>query len=366
MQAAYQDVERHVFWASLLSGAAGLTYGAAGIWHAGVEGDPGTNRVYDPTTWREGMAFPGSTQLGIGKRLLERYPWSRFTPHPEWAEPDAFAAGIPGEVRFVYQPRRGVYDWNGAVVRGVERDVPYHAFYFDPVRGRVHEAGSFVSQGPPTPPFGAHEMPLLADESFDGASRGAWKDHGTPSVREGGRLVGGKGLVTVLESVRATDVMASVSASSDAEAGVVLRFHDKDRYLVALWSPLLHSIFLHDRKDGRWGEPLGQIPVPGIGPRIRLTAAACGDHAALVLTDGERTYATPTVRVTNVTEGATGVWLFQVGERQEFDDFRVSHANFAAAPDATEGVSLLFSDEYRAPELPSPQDWVLVLERRAR
>jgi hypothetical protein len=40
MQAAHDDAERYVFWGSMLSGGAGLTYGAAGVWHASVEGDP--------------------------------------------------------------------------------------------------------------------------------------------------------------------------------------------------------------------------------------------------------------------------------------------------------------------------------------
>ena len=47
--------------------------------------------------------MPGSAQLGLAKRLLERYEWWRFEPHPEWAEPHwtkenysaPYAAGIP-------------------------------------------------------------------------------------------------------------------------------------------------------------------------------------------------------------------------------------------------------------------------------
>ena len=135
MQTNFDDVQRHMFWSFLLSGAAGHTYGAAGIWQASVEGDPGIDPVYDRTTWREGMAFPGSSQLGICKALLESFPWSRFEPHPEWAEPDCFAAGIPGQVRFVYKPKRRIYDLNGPLVKGLEPDVAYAAFYFDPVRG---------------------------------------------------------------------------------------------------------------------------------------------------------------------------------------------------------------------------------------
>ena len=145
MQRNFQYVQRHLFWMYMLSGAAGHTYGAAGVWHASVEGDPGTTRVYDLTTWREGMAYPGSTQLGLGKKLLEQYPWWRFEPHPEWVESDSFAAGIPGEVRVVYQPRRNIYNWNGPTVKNMEPGVPYRAFLFNPVDGKRYEAEMIIN-----------------------------------------------------------------------------------------------------------------------------------------------------------------------------------------------------------------------------
>ncbi len=365
MQTAFQDVQRYVFWTTLLSGSAGHTYGAAGIWHASVEGDPGIANVYDLTTWQEGMHFPGSTQLGLGKKLLEQYPWARFEPHPEWAESDCFVAGIPGEVRFIYQPRRGVYNWNGTVVKGLERDVPYRAFYFNPCNAKRYDAGTFVSAGPAARPFEGHAQPLLFADPFAGADGSAWKDYGTPTQRKDGCLVGGKGLLTVLEKVNATNLMASVDANSDAEAGVILRYHDPDNYLVALYTPLLKQIYVHDRRNGQWGDPLGKVDVPEIGPKIHLVAAACRDSAALVLTDGKKTYYTPAVRVTNVTSGKAGLWLFQVGDRQEFGNFELSRAEFGPATrePVAAAPSLIWSDEYKAPRLPSPQDWILVVER---
>jgi hypothetical protein len=146
MQTAFQDVQRYVFWGCMLSGAAGHTYGAAGVWHASVDGDPGVANVYDWTTWKEGMNYPGSTQLGLGKKLLEKYPWWRFEPHPEWVEAGSFAAGIPGEVRFIYQPRRGTYDWNGTIVKNLEPDVDWHVYYFDPATGRRFDQGTIKAQ----------------------------------------------------------------------------------------------------------------------------------------------------------------------------------------------------------------------------
>jgi len=143
MQQGFGDVQRHIFWMNMLSGAAGHTYGAAGIWHAGVEGDHGNwgawgGQPYDWTTWKEGMKYPGSTQLGIGKKLLEQYPWWRFEPHPDWA-PGCFAAGIPGEVRFIYLPRRNIYNWDGPEVGDLEPEVDWHVYYFDPATGRKFE-----------------------------------------------------------------------------------------------------------------------------------------------------------------------------------------------------------------------------------
>ena len=125
------------------------------------------------------------------------------------------------------------------------------------------------------------------------------------------------------------------------------------------------AIFLHDRKHGQYGEALGSVAVPEIGPKIRLTAAACGDYAALVLTDGTKTYYTPTVKVSNVTSGKAGLWLYQIGDRQEFGNFELSLAHFGPVPRGPTGQAqtLLWSDEFKAPALPSPQDWVLVLER---
>jgi hypothetical protein len=372
MQTAFQDVQRYVFWGNMLSGSAGHTYGAAGIWHASVEGDPGIANVYDFTTWKEGMQYPGSAQLGLGKKLLEQYAWANFQPHPEWVEDGCFAAGIPGEVRFVYLPRRNVYNWSGLVVKQLERDVPYHAFYFNPTNGKRYDLGTIASAGPAAKPFEGHTQPMIFEDRFDGTDASAWRDYGTSTQRKDGRLIGGKGMVTMVEKVNDRDLMASVDTNSDAEAGIVLRFHDPNNYLVALYTPSLQKIYLHDRKNGQWGDQLGAVGVPEIGPKILLAAAACGDHAAMVLTDGKKIFCTPVVKVSNATSGNAGLWLFQVGDRQEYDNFELSRTPLVLPKPSEKTLSrtgsdarttVLPSDEYRTPQVPSPQDWVLVLER---
>ena len=370
MQQGFQYVQRHVFWMYMLSGAAGHTYGAAGIWHASVEGDPGCasgafggRKVYDWTTWREGMNYPGATQVGLGKKLLEEYPWHRFEPHPEWAEEGSFAAGIPGEVRFIYQPRRNIYNWKGTVVKNLESDVAYSAFYFDPATGRRFDQGMVTVIPSYLTSFEGHANPRLFEDRFDGSDAFAWKDYGSPTQRKEGRLVGTKGMVTIAEKLSGKDLMVSADAKSDTEAGIILRFHDADNYIVALYSPLLKSIFIHDRKNGAWGAALGKVDVPKIGPNIRLTAAVTGDYVALVFSDGKKTWRTPPVTVSNKTAGKTGLWFFQIGQQQEFDNFEVSATTPVPAEASTAKGQKSPTGDYKAPDLPSPQDWVLVLER---
>lgn len=144
-------LQRYQFWALMLAGAAGHTYGAAGIWHMGTPEEHGNwggwnHQPYDLTTWSEGMRFPGSAQLGRGKALLETLPWQEFKEHPEWVGKDVFAAGIPGRMRVIYQPSRGVYQWDGISMKGIESG-SWSAFYFDPVSGRRYEIGTHTLSG---------------------------------------------------------------------------------------------------------------------------------------------------------------------------------------------------------------------------
>ena len=143
------------------------------------------------------------------------------------------------------------------------------------------------------------------------------------------------------------------------------RIELKPYNVVALYSPLLKTIFLHDRRNGQWGVNLGEVPVPEIEPTIELTAAVCGKYAALLLTDGKKKYQTPIVEIGHLASGKAGVWLYQIGDRQEFGNFPLSRAQFAPVKRDVKGQAplLLWPGHDKAPPLPSPQDWVLGLER---
>ncbi|MGN6101026.1 MAG: apiosidase-like domain-containing protein [Devosia sp.] len=151
------DVQRYSFWTSMLSGAGGYTYGAAGIFQANDRRRPTGDRpdggAYDAVFWDEALGFPGAQQVAQGHALLASLGYERFEPHPEWAEirlrwgaeaypvaPRAFAAGVPGEVRLVYLPVR-FYHWDGPLVRDLEPDGEYEAAYINPISFERHEIG---------------------------------------------------------------------------------------------------------------------------------------------------------------------------------------------------------------------------------
>jgi hypothetical protein len=148
LEAGREEVQRLLFWACVLSGAGGHTYGANGLWQVNRATEPfgpsPHGRSWGDTPWDKASQLPGSAQLGLCKSLLTQYPWWKFEPHPEWVEPHwtkddyilPYAAGIPGEVRFIYTPAR----WDLPKVLEIEHD-QYRAFLFSPVSGKRYDLG---------------------------------------------------------------------------------------------------------------------------------------------------------------------------------------------------------------------------------
>ena len=174
MEGSRQEMQRFIFWSCFLSGAAGFTYGANGLWQLNREEQPygpsphGTS--WGDIPWTEAYRLPGSTQIGLGKRLLERYEWWRFEPHQEWVSPSAkgkdyygaYAAGIPGRVRVIYFPKP-ILPWTGepAAVHGLEPGVGYKAYFFDPKSAKEYPLGHVV--GVEKGDWSVPQPPLMQD-----------------------------------------------------------------------------------------------------------------------------------------------------------------------------------------------------------
>lgn len=146
------EVQRYLFWSCMLSGCAGFTYGANGIWQINRLDKPyGASpwgMIWGNTDWVKAMNRDGSYHLGYSKKLLEKYKWWEFKPHSEWCSRHAnknnrllpYCGGIENEVRMIYLPASLV-----SVVSGLESGVEYYAFFYDPSSGQKFVIGDIIA-----------------------------------------------------------------------------------------------------------------------------------------------------------------------------------------------------------------------------
>jgi hypothetical protein len=152
MGASLQNTQRFLFWSNILSGTSGHSYGTDGIWtFRSEENYMGWLGRWTMDKWQDGMNLPGSYQIGLGKKFLEKYQWQKFKPHPEWIIPHSdkknlyypYCAGIKGVVRFIYIPgiylQKRVLDFSEIKVTDIEKNSDYIAFFFNPRNGDTLE-----------------------------------------------------------------------------------------------------------------------------------------------------------------------------------------------------------------------------------
>src|SRR3954462_1153891 len=82
-EASRQEVQRFMFWSSILSGSGGHTYGANGIWQVNTREKPyglsPHGHSWGGPAWDIAAALPGSGQLGMAKGGLMRASGRRRT-----------------------------------------------------------------------------------------------------------------------------------------------------------------------------------------------------------------------------------------------------------------------------------------------
>lgn len=109
----WHDMQRFMFWSSLLSGAAGHTYGNMPISCFNSKDDPQIplSRV-SMHYWDEAIDWPGAAHVATGKRILERFPWWKLQPGHNTIYPHAssenwflpYAGKLPDGTIIIYQP----------------------------------------------------------------------------------------------------------------------------------------------------------------------------------------------------------------------------------------------------------------------
>ncbi|HLJ14971.1 MAG TPA: DUF4038 domain-containing protein [Bryobacteraceae bacterium] len=168
MEASREEIQRYMFWACILSGAGGHTYGANGIWQVNTKEKPyglsPHGHSWGNTPWEVAYQLPGSGQLGLAKSLLSRYPWWKLEPRPELVEPhwtkedywEPFAAEAPGEFAIVFVPARRTTIQFRHLQPGA-----YSAYLFNPSDGTTNVIGKMIPDSSGN--WKAPELPIFRD-----------------------------------------------------------------------------------------------------------------------------------------------------------------------------------------------------------
>lgn len=437
-----EDFQRVAFWLAMLNGAAGHTYGAVGVWHSYDAEKAFHARKWSFSTWEDGMDLPGGYQVGLGAKLLQKYQWWRMQPHPEWVSPRGttlleprseingfdlgspsqmmqaiapasgsssgspfpagewtahkgdfrlpYAAGIPGQLRVIYIPCFGLGCGSFSFsVLGLESGVRYHAYFWSPDSGIKVDMGAIERPSPGD---------LIQQEKLESESSNWINSAGRIVTSKDGVLAGSE-KIALLNQFNGTDFVATVDGHEDADAALLLRYHDEDNYITALYSHKDKQICIVDRSKGVDGQLLGSTPISLMGSSIRLTAEVKGEWAAVSISDGEHAYTSQIVKVSNTTAGRAGLWHPE-NDGQRFANFELrkcptiikdahlerklydAHGTYKGemrAPDPTPTIppvigyndwgiygveKTILLDAWRPSRLPTSQDWVLILEHQ--
>jgi hypothetical protein len=145
------DVQRYLFWTSVTLGACGFTYGAQGIWGMSSRDQSyvGYTGSWGDGFWQDAMHYPGSFHVGMGAKILRRYPWWLLEPFAEPAaveaeRPFSFVARVPGKLILVYYPSNCLPEelsglranwWGDSLDLVIEQGASYRAYYVNPRTG---------------------------------------------------------------------------------------------------------------------------------------------------------------------------------------------------------------------------------------
>jgi len=143
------DVRISAYW-SLISGAAGYTYGCNDIWQMyDINKGP---RLFARTDWQVALDLPGSSQMKYMKDLFELFPWQKMTYDPtlilnDNPEDESYIVCALGEKKdfaIFYTPTGKAINVDLTKFDNKKLE----AFWFNPRSGKVKSIGTFESNKP--------------------------------------------------------------------------------------------------------------------------------------------------------------------------------------------------------------------------
>ena len=134
----------------MLAGAAGHGYGALDLFYLYKEDDgPFPRNGFQP--WQKALAYEGSSQVGLVRRLFELRPWYKVVPdqsalaseQEDGLDPLQAARAGDGSFLVAYTPRGRPLRVKMDKITG--RKVKAH--WYDPRNGKWHEIGEYPNTG---------------------------------------------------------------------------------------------------------------------------------------------------------------------------------------------------------------------------
>lgn len=333
-----EDFQRTAFWLAMLNGAAGYTYGAAGTWESYTADKPSQRMKLSLLTWDEGMHLPGSYEVGLGAKLLRRYPWWQFQPHPDWITPHGttllepragvdqfhvdlagewggwwgnlhptdsewkkhdgnfrlpYAAGVPRQVRVVYI---GQFGQEPPTIFALEPGVRYRTYYWEPSLGVKVD-------------LGAVERPIPGAILYDGevgSNRNIWTQQQV-STEEFVNESRAPQTLFLSKALRATNVVVSIEVEQNIDTALVLRYQDINNFLAATYSSKDHAIYFVVHKNGKSSPPLGRTLTGDSNAPFSLTAEVREEMAIVALTRGGHATSSAIIQIPDARAGDIGL-----------------------------------------------------------
>lgn len=130
-------------WSSILSGAAGHSYGGGNIWFAGVPESPPTEDLGLSDQKDLTLNYDGAMSIKYLASFFKNLEWWNYSPHPElvFDYPQPFCLAIPGKEYLVYLRYGGV----ARISLGKEasnKQIQY--FWFNPATGESIEKNACI------------------------------------------------------------------------------------------------------------------------------------------------------------------------------------------------------------------------------
>ena len=148
-------LQRILFWTNMMSGASGHCYGADAIWQFNTEEElfgasPG-GHTWGNTPWEEAHQWKGSYYVGLGRKILQQYPWQHLEPQTDFVSPHAsaenrmhaYALGNDS-LRLVYFPHYTPWGQQYELLR-LDPEATYQATFVDPMNGERHPVDNLIT-----------------------------------------------------------------------------------------------------------------------------------------------------------------------------------------------------------------------------